>query len=210
HFSSIGIIGMNEALQMLFDRSVHMGTQKGIQFAVDVMLHIREKLKQFQEDTGHLFNLEATPSESTSYSLAVKDKKIYPDIVTAGTEENPYYTNSTQLPVDYTDDPFELAELQEPVQRLYTGGTVIHFFLGERLYNPNSAKIFVKKILENFEIPYITITPSFSICPKHGYIAGEHEFCPLCDEELKEKAKRGELENNKNSVKINVDLKIDI
>ncbi|MGC9100495.1 MAG: ribonucleoside triphosphate reductase [Caldisericum sp.] len=210
HFSTIGIIGMNEALQMLFDRSVHMGTQKGIQFAVDVMLHIREKLKQFQEDTGHLFNLEATPSESTSYSLAVKDKKIYPDIVTAGTEENPYYTNSTQLPVDYTDDPFELAELQEPVQRLYTGGTVVHFFLGERLYNPNSAKIFVKKILENFEIPYITITPSFSICPKHGYIAGEHEFCPLCDEELKEKAKRGELENNKNSVKINVDLKIDI
>ncbi|MGC8575555.1 MAG: ribonucleoside triphosphate reductase [Caldisericum sp.] len=210
HFSTIGIIGMNEALQMLFDRSVHMGTQKGIQFAVDVMLHIREKLKQFQEDTGHLFNLEATPSESTSYSLAVKDKKIYPDIVTAGTEENPYYTNSTQLPVDYTDDPFELAELQEPVQRLYTGGTVIHFFLGERLYNPNSAKIFVKKILENFEIPYITITPSFSICPKHGYIAGEHEFCPLCDEELKEKAKRGELENNKKPAKINVDLKIDI
>ncbi|MFU2158253.1 ribonucleoside triphosphate reductase [Caldisericum sp. AR60] len=210
HFSTIGIIGMNEALQMLFDRSVHMGTQKGIQFAVDVMLHIREKLKQFQEDTGHLFNLEATPSESTSYSLAVKDKKIYPDIVTAGTEENPYYTNSTQLPVDYTDDPFELAELQEPVQRLYTGGTVVHFFLGERLYNPNSAKIFVKKILENFEIPYITITPSFSICPKHGYIAGEHEFCPLCDEELKEKAKRGELENNKKPAKINVDLKIDI
>ncbi|MGB9856038.1 MAG: ribonucleoside triphosphate reductase, partial [Caldisericum exile] len=210
HFSTIGIIGMNEALQMLFDRSVHMGTQKGIQFAVDVMLHIREKLKQFQEDTGHLFNLEATPSESTSYSLALKDKKIYPDIVTAGTEENPYYTNSTQLPVDYTDDPFELAELQEPVQRLYTGGTVIHFFLGERLYNPNSAKIFVKKILENFEIPYITITPSFSICPKHGYIAGEHEFCPLCDEELKEKAKRGELENNKKPAKINVDLKIDI
>ncbi|MGB9831948.1 MAG: ribonucleoside triphosphate reductase [Caldisericum exile] len=210
HFSTIGIIGMNEALQMLFDRSVHMGTQKGIQFAVDVMLHIREKLKQFQEDTGHLFNLEATPSESTSYSLALKDKKIYPDIVTAGTEENPYYTNSTQLPVDYTDDPFELAELQEPVQRLYTGGTVIHFFLGERLYNPTSAKIFVKKILENFEIPYITITPSFSICPKHGYIAGEHEFCPLCDEELKEKAKRGELENNKKPAKINVDLKIDI
>ncbi|MGC9000327.1 anaerobic ribonucleoside-triphosphate reductase, partial [Caldisericum sp.] len=110
----------------------------------------------------------------------------------------------------YTDEPFELAELQEPVQRLYTGGTVIHFFLGERLYNPNSAKIFVKKILENFEIPYITITPSFSICPKHGYIAGEHEFCPLCDEELKEKAKRGELENNKKPAKINVDLKIDI
>ncbi|BAL80328.1 ribonucleoside triphosphate reductase [Caldisericum exile] len=210
HFSTIGIIGMNEALQMLFDRSIHMGTQKGIQNAVEVMLHIRELLQKFQKDTGHLFNLEATPSESTSYSLALKDKKEFPDIITGGSEENPFYTNSTQLPVNYTDDPFELAELQEPVQKLYTGGTVVHFFLGERLYNPNSAKVFVRKILENYELPYITLTPSFSICPKHGYIPGEHEFCPLCDEELKEKARKGELENNKKSAKINVDLKIDI
>lgn len=204
HFNTIGIIGMNEALQMLFDPEVDMGTQKGIDFAVQTMLHIREKLKQFQEETGHLFNLEATPSESTAYSLALKDKKDFKNIITAGTPDNPYYTNSTILPVNYTDDPFEVAALQEPTQRLYTGGCVVHFFVGERLKS-NDVKTFVRKILSNFELPYITVTPTFSICPKHGYIPGEHEYCPYCDEELIEKTKRGEVSKK---VDIKIDLKL--
>jgi len=183
HFSTIGIVGMNEALKNLFGSDVNMGTEEGIAFAVKVLNFMRDKLVQFQEETGHMYNLEATPAESTSYSLALKDKELFPDIITSGTEDTPYYTNSTQLPVNYTDDPIELAQLQEPVQVLYTGGTVVHFFLGERI-SGEAAKNFVKLIFNNFRIPYITLTPTFSICPKHGYIAGEHEFCPLCDEEL--------------------------
>jgi len=183
HFSTIGIVGMNEALMNLFGSDVNMGTEEGIVFAVKVLNFMRNKLVQFQEETGHMYNLEATPAESTSYSLALKDKELFPDIITSGTEDTPYYTNSTQLPVNYTDDPIELAQLQEPVQVLYTGGTVVHFFLGERI-NGEAAKNFVKLIFNNFRLPYITLTPTFSICPKHGYIAGEHEFCPLCDEEL--------------------------
>ena len=183
HFSTIGIVGMNEALMNLFGSDVNMGTEKGIAFAVKVLNFMRNKLVQFQEETEHMYNLEATPAESTSYSLALKDKELFPDIITSGTEDTPYYTNSTQLPVNYTDDPIELAQLQEPVQVLYTGGTVVHFFLGERI-NGEAAKNFVKLIFNNFRLPYITLTPTFSICPKHGYIAGEHEFCPLCDEEL--------------------------
>ena len=209
HFSTIGIVGMNESLQNFFGKDVNMGTEKGIDFATKVLTHMREKLTQYQAETGHMYNLEATPAESTSYSLALKDKKKYPNIITAGTYDNPYYTNSTQLPVHFTDDPIEAAELQEPVQKLYTGGTVLHFFLGERI-TPNAAKLFVKKILENFELPYITLTPTFSICPKHGYIPGEHEYCPYCDAELIEKAKKGELniEEKKDSVK--VDLKVEL
>ena len=183
HFSTIGIVGMNEALMNLFGSDVNMGTEEGIAFAVKVLNFMRDKLVQYQEETGHMYNLEATPAESTSYSLALKDKELFPDIITSGTEDTPYYTNSTQLPVNYTDDPIELAQLQEPVQVLYTGGTVVHFFLGERI-SGEAAKNFVKLIFNNFRIPYITLTPTFSICPKHGYIAGEHEFCPLCDEEL--------------------------
>jgi len=183
HFSTIGIVGMNEALMNLFGSDVNMGTEEGIAFAVKVLNFMRNKLVQFQEETGHTYNLEATPAESTSYSLALKDKELFPDIITSGTEDTPYYTNSTQLPVNYTDDPIELAQLQEPVQVLYTGGTVVHFFLGERI-SGEAAKNFVKLIFNNFRLPYITLTPTFSICPKHGYIAGEHEFCPLCDEEL--------------------------
>jgi len=183
HFSTIGIVGMNEALMNLFGSDVNMGTEEGIAFAVKVLNFMRNKLVQFQEETGHMYNLEATPAESTSYSLALKDKELFPDIITSGTEDTPYYTNSTQLPVNYTDDPIELAQLQEPVQVLYTGGTVVHFFLGERI-SGEAAKNFVKLIFNNFRLPYITLTPTFSICPKHGYIAGEHEFCPLCDEEL--------------------------
>jgi len=137
---------MNEALQNLFGRDVNIGTEKGIEFSVRVLQHMRDRLVKYQEETGHLYNLEATPAESTSYSLALKDKRKYPDIITAGTDDTPYYTNSTQLPVNYTDDPFEAAELQEPIQKLYTGGTTQHFFLGERI-TASSAKLFVKKCL---------------------------------------------------------------
>ncbi|MGB9694662.1 MAG: ribonucleoside triphosphate reductase [Caldisericaceae bacterium] len=194
HFSTIGIIGMNEALANFLGEN--MTTQQGIDFAIRVMNFMRERLTKYQEETGHMFNLEATPAESTSYSLALKDKKAYPDIITAGSNDNPYYTNSSQLPVNYTDDPFEAASLQNDIQSLYTGGTVLHFFLGERLTNSQYAKVFVRKIIENFKLPYITLTPTFSICPKHGYIAGEHEFCPYCDEELANKATRAEASEN--------------
>jgi anaerobic ribonucleoside-triphosphate reductase len=208
HFGTIGIIGMNEALQMLL--GVNMGDDEGIKFATEVMNHIREKIQEYQAETGHMFNLEATPSESTSYDLAKNDKKEFPDIVTAGTEDDPYYTNSTQLPVNYTDDPIEEAEKQEPVQKLYTGGTVVHFFLGEALHNGEEAKIFVKKVLSNFELPYITLTPTFSICPKHGYIPGEHEFCPYCDAELAEQYAKNkgkdEGKEEKPAVSFNIDL----
>jgi ribonucleoside-triphosphate reductase len=194
HFSTIGIIGMNEALANFIGEN--MTTPQGIDFAIKIMNFMRERLTKYQEETGHMFNLEATPAESTAYSLALKDRKEYPDIITAGTNDNPYYTNSTQLPVGYTDDPFEAASLQNEVQSLYTGGTVLHFFIGERLTSGAYAKLFVNKIIENFKLPYITITPTFSICPKHGYIAGEHEFCPFCDEELANNVKRREAEES--------------
>lgn len=187
HFSTIGVVGMNEALLNFLGEDI--GSPRGIEFAIKTLSFMREKIKKYQEESGHFYNLEATPAESTSYSLALADKKKYPDIIVAdeagwkmGAE--PFYTNSTQLPVDYTDDPFEVAEKQEEIQSLYTGGTTIHFFLGEALDEGVEAKMFVKKILENFKVPYITLTPTFSVCTKHGYLRGRHEFCPLCDEEL--------------------------
>jgi ribonucleoside-triphosphate reductase len=188
HFSTIGLVGMNEALENFSGENIT--TEEGIGFTIKVLKFMREMLEKFQEETGHMYNLEATPAESTSYSLALKDKKKYPEIKTSGTKESPYYTNSTQLPVNFTDDPFEAASLQDEVQSLYTGGTVLHFFLGERLTNGEYAKVFVRKIIENFRLPYMTLTPTFSICPKHGYIPGEHEYCPKCDEELLEKGKK--------------------
>lgn len=187
HFSTIGVVGMNEALLNFLGEDI--GSPRGIEFAIKTLSFMREKIKKYQEESGHFYNLEATPAESTSYSLALADKKKYPDIIVAdeagwrmGAE--PFYTNSTQLPVDYTDDPFEVAEKQEEIQSLYTGGTTIHFFLGEALDEGVEAKMFVKKILENFKVPYITLTPTFSVCTKHGYLRGRHGFCPLCDEEL--------------------------
>ncbi|NPA87391.1 MAG: ribonucleoside triphosphate reductase, partial [Epsilonproteobacteria bacterium] len=144
----------------------------------------------YQEETGNLYNLEATPAEGTTYRFAKEDKKRFPDIIQAGFEDAPYYTNSSQLPVDYTDDPFEALELQDELQTMYTGGTVLHLYMSEKLSSPEAAKNLVKKAITNFRLPYISITPVFSVCPKHGYIAGEHEYCPYCDEELLE-----ELEN---------------
>jgi len=178
HFSTIGIIGMNEALLNFLDEDIT--TPKGTKFALEIMDFMRDTMVKFQEETGDLFNLEASPSEGTSYRQAKIDKEKYPEIITAGTKEAPYYTNSTQLPVGFTDDVFEALKLQDELQTKYTGGTVFHSFLGEKISDPNMAKQLVKKICENYSLPYITLTPTFSICPIHGYISGEHFECPQC------------------------------
>ncbi|HOV21843.1 MAG TPA: ribonucleoside triphosphate reductase [bacterium] len=186
HFSTIGIIGMNEACLNLFGKDI--GTQEGRDFAIEIMNFIREKLIKFQEETGNLYNLEATPAEGTSYRLAKIDKTKYPDIIVANEESykkgaEPFYTNSTQLPVNYTDDIFLAFELQDALQTLYTGGTVFHIFIGEKIHSANGIKSLVKTICENFHLPYFTITPTFSICPNDGYISGEHFECPRCKSE---------------------------
>jgi len=178
HFSTIGLIGMNEALLNFIGEDI--GSKRGRKFAIEVLNFMRERLIKYQQETDHLYNLEATPGEGTSYRQARVDREKYPDIVTAGTKETPYYTNSSQLPVDYTDDPFDALKLQDELQCLYTGGTVLHLFLGERISDIQTAKNLVKKVFENFHLPYITLTPTFSICPAHGYLSGEHFYCPQC------------------------------
>lgn len=178
HFSTIGLIGMNESLLNFLGKDI--GTKEGKKFATEVLDFMREKLVKYQEETGHLYNLEASPGEGTSYRQAKSDVDKYPDIITAGTKEAPYYTNSSQLPVSYTDDVFQALELQDDLQTKYTGGTVLHIFLGEKLSDGKSAKNLVKKVFEKFHLPYITLTPTFSICPTHGYLAGEHFECPQC------------------------------
>lgn len=145
--------------------------------------HVRGRITGYQEETGHLYNLEATPAEGTTYRFAKEDRKRFPDILQAGTDENPYYTNSSQLPVGYTDDPFEALTLQDELQCKYTGGTVLHLYMTEALSSGDACRKLVRRSLENFRLPYITITPTFSICPTHGYLSGEHQFCPKCDEE---------------------------
>ncbi|MCD6568970.1 hypothetical protein J7K70_02435 [bacterium] len=177
HFSTIGIVGMNEALLNFL--GVDIGTKTGIKFASEILDFMRERLVKYQQETGNLFNLEATPAEGTSYRLALKDKKKYPDIITAG-EKEPYYTNSSQLPVNYTDDLFKALELQDELQCKYTGGTVFHAYLGEAVSDPSTVKSLIKTIFERFKLPYFTFTPTFSICPVHGYIPGEHFTCPYC------------------------------
>jgi ribonucleoside-triphosphate reductase len=178
HFSTIGLVGMNECLLNFMGENI--ATKRGRKFALEVLDFMRERLVKYQEETGNIYNLEATPAESTAYRLALKDKERYPDIITSGTKKVPYYTNSTQLPVNYTDDVFEALKLQDEIQCKYTGGTVLHIFLGERMQSGEGVKRLVNKVFENFKLPYITITPTFSICPVHGYIPGEHFFCPKC------------------------------
>jgi ribonucleoside-triphosphate reductase len=183
HFSTIGIIGMNEACLNLFGESI--ASSAGQAFAVGVLDFIRGKMGQVQEETGDIFNLEATPAEGTSYRLAMIDKKRYPDIICANETEfqkgaAPYYTNSTHLPVNYTDDIFETLTLQDPLQTKYTGGTVLHIFLGEQVSDSEPVKHLVKTIATNYRLPYFTLTPTFSICPTHGYITGEQSHCPSC------------------------------
>ncbi len=176
HFSTIGLIGMNEACLNLL--GVGIAHPEGKDFAVRTLLFMRDVLARFQEETGNLYNLEASPAEGASFRLARADKKRFPDIITAGTDEAPSYTNSTHLPVSCTDDLFETLEHQDDLQTLYTGGTVVHVFLGEQLDDWRQARRLVRTIAENFRLPYYTLTPTFSICPVHGYIPGEHRYCP--------------------------------
>ena len=175
HFSTIGLIGMNEAMLNLIGHGID--SQEGKSLALRTLQFMRSQLEGFQEATGHLYNLEATPAEGTSFRLARADRDRYPEIIAAG-ETTPYYTNSTQLPVGSTDDIFEALTHQDSLQTLYTGGTVFHGFLGERLDDWRSARIVVRRIAENFHLPYFTISPTFTICPEHGYIPGEHFSCP--------------------------------
>jgi anaerobic ribonucleoside-triphosphate reductase len=184
HFSTIGINGMNEAVRNFTKDKENIATEFGQKFATEVLDHMRDKLAEFQEETGNLYNLEATPGEGATYRFAKEDRKVFDSILQAGTEDAPYYTNSTQLPVGYTDDLFEALELQDNLQTKYTGGTVLHLYMGERISSAEAARDLVRKVLTNFSLPYITITPTFSICPKHGYLSGEHDYCPKCDAEI--------------------------
>ena len=184
HFSTIGVNGMNEMIRNFSEDAYDITDPEGRAMAIRVLDHVREKMVEFQEETGHMYNLEATPAEGTTYRFAREDLKRYPDIIQAGTPKEPYYTNSSQLPVGYTTDPFQALGEQEELQKKYTGGTVLHLYLGERVSSAEACKQLVRRSLENFRLPYITVTPTFSICPKHGYIAGEHTYCPICDEEL--------------------------
>ena len=177
HFSTIGLVGMNEALQNFMGENT--GSGKGRKFAGEVLDFMRDKLVEYQNETGNLYNLEATPAESTAYRFAKQDREKYPDIITAGTVE-PYYTNSVHLPVNYTDDMFEVLKLQDDLQTKFTGGTVVHLFLGEQISDIRTVKSLIKKVFETFRLPYITLTPTFSICPTHGYLSGQHFECPQC------------------------------
>ena len=183
HFSTIGVNGINEMIRNYTHNNADVTTANGHRIAVVFLDHIREKMQEFQQETGHLYNLEATPAEGTTYRFAKEDRKRYPNIIQAGTEDAPYYTNSSQLPVGYTDDPFEALGMQEQLQGKYTGGTVLHLYMAEKVSSTEACKRLVCRALENFRVPYITITPTFSICPTHGYLSGEHPFCPRCDEE---------------------------
>jgi len=189
HFSTIGLLGMNESIKNFLGETEDITTEKGHAFAVKVMDYMRDRITGYQEETGHIYNLEATPGEGTTYRFAKRDTEQYPDIQVANTEAfkngaKPYYTNSTQLPVGHTDDVFEALDLQDGLQTKYTGGTVMHIFLGERLDTAEQVKTLVRKVAENYHLPYFTLSPTFSVCPKHGYLKGEHEYCPVCDEEI--------------------------
>lgn len=184
HFSTIGLVGMNEACINLFGCSI--ADEQGFEFAKRVLDFMRNRIQRYQEETGNIYNLEATPAESTSYNLAKKDKRVYPGIKVANEEEYssikeaPFYTNSSQLPIDHTDDLFEMLDHQDELQIKYTGGTVVHIFVGEKISNPGAVKALVKTICHKYRLPYFTITPTFSICPTHGYMAGNIPTCPQC------------------------------
>ncbi|NQD37896.1 ribonucleoside triphosphate reductase [Permianibacter sp. IMCC34836] len=191
HFSTIGVNGINEMIRNFTGDAYDITHDDGHQLAIRLLDHVRAKMTDFQEQTGNLYNLEATPAEGTTYRFAKEDQKRFPEILQAGSRQSPYYTNSSQLPVGFTDDAFEALIRQDALQCKYTGGTVLHLYMSEKISSAEACKKLVKRSLENFRLPYITITPTFSICPKHGYLAGEHEFCPKCDEALLQK-KRNE------------------
>lgn len=179
HFNTIGVLGMNEAILNFYGDGTDLTTEKGQAFAKNMMEYMRELITQIQEETGHFYNLEATPAEGTSYRMARLDRERYPDILCAG-GDTPYYTNSTQLPVGFTDDIFETMDLQDDLQSMYTGGTVLHLYLGERIPDVAVAKKLIKTIFENYSLPYISLTPTFSVCNEHGYLSGEQFTCPTC------------------------------
>jgi len=183
HFSTLGVNGINEMIRNFSAGEHDITTEWGEAFALRLLDHVRARIVAYQEETGHLYNLEATPAEGTTYRFAREDRKRWPDILQAGTDAQPYYTNSSQLPVGFTDDPFEAMARQEKLQSKYTGGTVLHLYMGERLSSADACRTLVQRALTRFRLPYITVTPTFSICPTHGYLAGEHAFCPKCDEE---------------------------
>ncbi|MBE6453106.1 MAG: ribonucleoside triphosphate reductase [Alphaproteobacteria bacterium] len=185
HFSTIGVNGVHEMIRNFTNDEHGIADEWGQKFALKFLDYIRDKLVKFQEETGHMYNLEATPAEGAATRFAREDKKRFKDIIQAGTKENPVYSNSSQLPFGYTDDMFEALELQSALQTKYTGGTVLHLYMGQRISSAKVCRDIVRKVLTNYRMPYITITPTFSICPKHGYISGEHKYCPICDEELK-------------------------
>jgi ribonucleoside-triphosphate reductase len=186
HFSTIGIIGMNEAcLNFLSD---DLTTDRGQEFAIEIMDYMRDLMAEIQKETGEIYNLEATPAEGTSHRLSLLDKKKYPDIISANEDDvrrgaAPYYTNSSQLPVNYSDDIFETLRLQDTLQTKYTGGTVLHIFLGEQVSDTTAVKGLIRKVAENFRLPYFTLSPTFSICPSHGYLDGEQKSCSICHQE---------------------------
>nr|WP_314719579.1 ribonucleoside triphosphate reductase [uncultured Actinomyces sp.] len=182
HFSTLGVNGMNEMVRNFSHDAYDLTDPRGHAMCVRLLDHVRDKMVEFQEATGHLYNLEATPAEGTTYRFAKEDRKRYPGILQAGTESNPYYTNSSQIPVAYTDDPFEAQEMQEELQTKYTGGTVLHLYMNERISSAAACKELVRRSLTAFRTPYITVTPTFSICPVHGYLPGEHKTCAKCAE----------------------------
>ena len=184
HFSTLGVNGINEMIRNFTDDKHDITSAWGHAFAVRLLDHVRARMVEFQEETGHMYNLEASPAEGTTYRFAKEDRKHWPDILQAGTDEMPYYTNSSQLPVGFTDDPYEALERQDELQCKYTGGTVLHLYMTEPLSSADACRKLVQRTLGRFGLPYITVTPTFSICPKHGYLPGRHEFCPHCDDEL--------------------------
>lgn len=190
HFSTIGVNGLNEMIRNFTNDKDDITTSWGHAFALEFLDHVRARLVSFQEETDHMYNLEATPAEGTTYRFAREDRKRFPDILQAGTASNPYYTNSSQLPVNFTDDPFEALEMQDDLQRKYTGGTVLHLYMNEAVSSAAACRDLVRRTLTNFRLPYITVTPTFSICPKHGYLSGRHDFCPKCDAEVLAKKRR--------------------
>lgn len=185
HFSTIGVNGMNEMVRNFTGDDHDLTDEQGIQLSLDILEFMRQRLIKYQEESGNLYNLEATPAEGTTYRFAKEDIKKYPNILQAGSGENIYYTNSSQIPVDHTDDPFEALELQNKLQCKYTGGTVLHLYMNEKLSNAEACKGFVKKVLGNYQLPYITVTPVFSVCDTHGYLNGEQPECPTCGESTK-------------------------
>lgn len=192
HFSTLGVNGINEMIRNFTGDTQDITHPEGHAMALRLLDHVRGRMTEFQEHTGHMYNLEATPAEGTTYRFAREDRKRFPDILQAGSTNRPYYTNSSQLPVGFTSDPFEALQRQEPLQQKYTGGTVLHLYMAEPLASADACRRLVQRALANYRLPYLTVTPTFSICPHHGYLSGEHEFCPRCDEDILQQKARNQ------------------